>query len=780
MNEEGSSGVENDSLDHISDDEVISRIYNILDYDDTGLVPLSRVECFFNHSISIIRNSGPSRRCGAYNRTIVRLDRFREMVREFQEDMISYFKRLLRKFIVFSMADICAIYNIYHRSTRNTMNADAMVYLIQMLNMNINTSLNTFTTLEHFNGDFDIDTYIYDNFNEIFGQDFNVHVGSLDAETDDVFEEEIIINFGAFFKRMYKLAFIYDVLPQYNDNENAYEQFWLMLSATFPPPRRQQQAFQNIFDEDVRFERYLAIIYQRLQKKRDDFLEEYPERNTFNGKGYYPTKKNQLNLNHKISINTKLPCMLKESTKTYKDLALATMKKQGIPEEGHVCLEVHEAFKNMTDFDKTIDILAEFNIVLELSSRTTGNFDRSLYRELLLQWLNEKDPMDKSSKESFSNTKNNKNMVDYIIKSIDDRHYPILELPFRFVNKQHVSARRLWAELYVADVIEAYKDSGGVSLKTFPEKYAEYKRNKKRDPRTPGPRISCPNGITERAFLKLQQLIEIATTSKPEDIPVEIRDAAENERMDRLIRMWIMNCFREKVNETVDDEKDANYGKLDHKIVEAYVNEKISKENPEDRPALQEKLRVIIENYRNENRSNPSTGMIFGGLVKVPMRYLPKSLTRKDRIKQRNMLLKSRKMYKTGHKNARYFTRKAVPSFHSKKSNHIVNAERIYGVKTVTPNKQLAKATGCSVDALQQIVRKGEGAYYSSGSRPNQTAQSWGLARLASAITAGKSAAVDYAILEKGCKHNGKAFRKAQTAKKKYGYGQSHSRRVKI
>ena len=41
-------------------------------------------------------------------------------------------------------------------------------------------------------------------------------------------------------------------------------------------------------------------------------------------------------------------------------------------------------------------------------------------------------------------------------------------------------------------------------------------------------------------------------------------------------------------------------------------------------------------------------------------------------------------------------------------------------------------------------MKKGQGAYYSSGSRPNQSAHSWGYARLASAITGGKSAAVDF------------------------------------
>jgi hypothetical protein len=64
-------------------------------------------------------------------------------------------------------------------------------------------------------------------------------------------------------------------------------------------------------------------------------------------------------------------------------------------------------------------------------------------------------------------------------------------------------------------------------------------------------------------------------------------------------------------------------------------------------------------------------------------------------------------------------------------------------------------------------VKKGEGAYFSSGSRPNQTAQSWGLARLASSITAGKAAAVDYKILEEGCNHKGKAFILANKSRKK-------------
>lgn len=135
------------------------------------------------------------------------------------------------------------------------------------------------------------------------------------------------------------------------------------------------------------------------------------------------------------------------------------------------------------------------------------------------------------------------------------------------------------------------------------------------------------------------------------------------------------------------------------------------------------------------------------------MNYVPSSLSRKDKIKQRKMLSKSRKMYKK-HK---YYTRGKV-NFKSKKSSHVSNAYRIYNIKKMTPNKELAAKTGCSISALKQIVKKGEGAYYSSGSRPNQTPQSWGLARLASAITGGKASKVDFNILEKGCAHNKKAY----------------------
>lgn len=161
-------------------------------------------------------------------------------------------------------------------------------------------------------------------------------------------------------------------------------------------------------------------------------------------------------------------------------------------------------------------------------------------------------------------------------------------------------------------------------------------------------------------------------------------------------------------------------------------------------------------------------------MVKFPVKYLPNSLTQKQRTQQAKMLLKSKRLYKK-HK---YYTRKRISSYKNKKSNHITNARKIYNVQNISPTKELAQKTGCNLSALKQIVKKGEGAYYSSGSRPNQTPQSWGLARLASSLTSGKAAAVDYDIINKGCDHRKKAFILANKSRKKYKYGHSKTKKT--
>ena len=142
--------------------------------------------------------------------------------------------------------------------------------------------------------------------------------------------------------------------------------------------------------------------------------------------------------------------------------------------------------------------------------------------------------------------------------------------------------------------------------------------------------------------------------------------------------------------------------------------------------------------------------------LSIPKTYVPSTLSRKDQQKQLRMLKNSRNLYTQG----KYLTRKKVKSFVSLPSLHVRRAQRLYGVP-IRPTRALAKASGCPLPVLQGIVKKGEGAYYSSGSRPNQTAKSWAYARLASALTGGKAAKVDYHLVKR-CKPTKKAFQLAQ------------------
>jgi hypothetical protein len=162
--------------------------------------------------------------------------------------------------------------------------------------------------------------------------------------------------------------------------------------------------------------------------------------------------------------------------------------------------------------------------------------------------------------------------------------------------------------------------------------------------------------------------------------------------------------------------------------------------------------------------------------MNIPIKYLPKRLSTKDRKRQLKQLKRSRNAYKKHI----YITRSKVKSYKSKKSQHLLKAQKIYKLATITINANLSKKTGCSIKSLRKIVNKGRGAYFSSGSRPNQTAESWGLARLASSITGGKAAAIDYSILEQGCSKNSKALKLARQAKKKHGHGTRRVAKIKL
>ena len=63
--------------------------------------------------------------------------------------------------------------------------------------------------------------------------------------------------------------------------------------------------------------------------------------------------------------------------------------------------------------------------------------------------------------------------------------------------------------------------------------------------------------------------------------------------------------------------------------------------------------------------------------------------------------------------------------------------------------RNIAKVTGIPFKAIDEVFKKGEGAYYSAGSRPNQTPQSWSYARVYSYILGGNARKIDSAITKK-------------------------------
>ena len=131
----------------------------------------------------------------------------------------------------------------------------------------------------------------------------------------------------------------------------------------------------------------------------------------------------------------------------------------------------------------------------------------------------------------------------------------------------------------------------------------------------------------------------------------------------------------------------------------------------------------------------------------IPLKYIPKYLSKKDRKKQKKNIEKSI----TSYKKKVYLERPKLDSYSHKSSKHLEKVKEIYGVDPLIVNNSLAKKTGCSIEGLEKIKNKGRGAYYSSGSRPNQTAESWAVPRLASAITGGPSSTFDYHILDEHC-----------------------------
>ena len=126
----------------------------------------------------------------------------------------------------------------------------------------------------------------------------------------------------------------------------------------------------------------------------------------------------------------------------------------------------------------------------------------------------------------------------------------------------------------------------------------------------------------------------------------------------------------------------------------------------------------------------------------LPTQYT-RGLSKKDKKKQ----LKNLKTAKRSYKRGKYVPRPKLKSFKEKKSSWTQKFHKLHpNAKTL---KQISDVTGIPKGALSAVKKKGMGAYYSSGSRPNQTAESWGLARMYSYILGGPTRKIDHHITEK-------------------------------
>ena len=115
-------------------------------------------------------------------------------------------------------------------------------------------------------------------------------------------------------------------------------------------------------------------------------------------------------------------------------------------------------------------------------------------------------------------------------------------------------------------------------------------------------------------------------------------------------------------------------------------------------------------------------------------KYVPKSLSKEDKRKQIESIFYGR-------------DRPKLRSFKSRRSKWTEKADKYFKGDTSLSN--MTKILDVPLKALREIINKGKGAYYSGGSRPNQTPESWSRARLYSTLFGGPAREVDKKIVDK-------------------------------
>jgi len=136
--------------------------------------------------------------------------------------------------------------------------------------------------------------------------------------------------------------------------------------------------------------------------------------------------------------------------------------------------------------------------------------------------------------------------------------------------------------------------------------------------------------------------------------------------------------------------------------------------------------------------------------MKYPKSYVS-GLNEKDKKKQKKQLDKSTSDYKKG----KFTERKKLDSFKPKPSSYVEKVKKKLNITSATTSNianKLGKTDKRKKEikkGLEEIKDKGEGAFFSSGSKPNQSPQSWGIGRYSSVLTGGPSRKIDKKIVDK-------------------------------
>ena len=135
-----------------------------------------------------------------------------------------------------------------------------------------------------------------------------------------------------------------------------------------------------------------------------------------------------------------------------------------------------------------------------------------------------------------------------------------------------------------------------------------------------------------------------------------------------------------------------------------------------------------------------NTKVTYNGKTKnIPKKYVG-TLKGKEKKEQVKSIMEKKERPKTSAK--------------SRQSSWTVKFNKKYGkqldkMKGGRSKRNIAKVTGIPFKAIDEVFKKGEGAYYSAGSRPNQTPQSWAYSRTYSYILGGPARKTDKAITKK-------------------------------